>query len=127
LRAALHRLLAQPADRRGPIDLDAWRALQEDLTFTVDEATNVYERAMLLQEELASRLAEATSRNLFILTVTTIVFLPMTLLSGIFGMNVQGVPGVGELAPASAFWWVMLLIALAGAVTFLLIRLRRLL
>jgi zinc transporter len=127
LRAALHRLLTQSADRRGPIDLDAWRALQEDLTFTVDEASNVYERAMLLQEELASRLAEATSRNLFILTVTTIVFLPMTLLSGIFGMNVQGVPGVGELAPTSAFWWVMLLIALAGAVTFLLIRLRRLL
>jgi len=127
LRAALHRLLSQPADRRGEIVADTWRTLQEDFSFTVDEASNVYERAKLLQEELASRLTEATSRNLFVLTVATIVFLPMTLLSGIFGMNVQGVPGVGDQASSAAFWWVMLLILLAGAVTYLVIRVRRLL
>ena len=61
------------------------------------------------------------------LTVATINFLPTTLITGIFGMNVQGVPGVGEQSSAGAFWWVMLLIALARAVTFLLIRLRQLL
>jgi len=127
LRAALHRLLSQPPERRGGIELESWRAVLEDLSFTVDEASNVYERAKLLQEELASRLAEATSRNLFLLTVATIVFLPMTLLSGIFGMNVNGVPGVGDVASASSFWWVLALIALSGAVTYLLIRLRKLL
>jgi zinc transporter len=127
LRAALHRLLLQPADRRGDVDADAWRTLQEDFSFTVDEASNVYERAKLLQEELASRLTEATSRNLFVLTVATIVFLPMTLLSGIFGMNVNGVPGVGDGASAGSFWWVMAVIALAGAITFLMIRLSKLL
>lgn len=127
LRAALHRLLLQPGERRGGIDGDTWRTLQEDLTFALDEAGGVYERAKLLQEELGSRLTEATSRNLFVLTVATIVFLPMTLLTGIFGMNVEGIPGVGDTASGSAFWWVMLLIAIAGVVTYLLIRLRRLL
>jgi zinc transporter len=127
LRAALHRLLSQPVDRRGELVADTLRTLHEDFSFAVDEASSVYERAKLLQEELASRLTEATSRNLFVLTVATIVFLPMTLLSGIFGMNVQGVPGVGDQASPASFWWVMLLIALAGAVTYLLIRARRLL
>jgi zinc transporter len=127
LRAALHRLMSQPADRRGDIDIDRWRAVLEDLSFAVDEASSVYERAKLLHEELASRLAEATSRNLFVLTVATIVFLPMTLLSGIFGMNVNGVPGVGDDASAGSFWWVMVVIALSGAVTYVLIRLRKLL
>lgn len=127
LRATLHRLLLQPAERRGGIDGDAWRTLQEDLVFALDEAGSVYERAKLLQEELGSRLTEATSRNLFVLTVATIVFLPMTLLTGIFGMNVAGIPGVGDDASSRAFWWVMLLIAVAGVVTYLLIRLRRLL
>lgn len=125
LRSALHRLLSQPEDRRGGVDVEIWRALQEDVAFTIDEASGVYERAKLLQEELSSRLAEATSQNLYVLTITTIVFLPMTLLSGIFGMNVQGVPGVGEHASATAFWWVSLLIVVAGVVTWLLIRVIR--
>jgi zinc transporter len=126
LRAAMHRLLLQSAGRQGGIDADAWRTLQDDLAFVLDEAGSAYERAKLLQEELVSRLTEATSRNLFILTVATIVFLPMTLITGIFGMNVEGVPGVGDQASMRSFWWVMLLILLAGVVTFLLIRLRRL-
>lgn len=125
LRAGLQRLLLQLPERRGDIDLDAWRALQEEIAFTIDEAAGVYERAKLLQEELSSRLAEATGQNLFVLTVTTIVFLPMTLLSGIFGMNVNGLPGVGEHAAPEAFWWVMLLIVMAGVVTWLLVRVRR--
>jgi zinc transporter len=127
LRAALHRLLLQPGAHSARVDGDTWRALQEDLVFAIDEAGSVYERAKLLQEELGSRLTEATSRNLFVLTVATIVFLPMTLLTGIFGMNVEGIPGVGDGASGGAFWWVMLLIAIAGVVTYLLIRLRRLL
>jgi zinc transporter len=127
LRAALHRLLLQPGAHSARVDGDTWRTLQEDLVFAIDEAGSVYERAKLLQEELGSRLTEATSRNLFVLTVATIVFLPMTLLTGIFGMNVEGIPGVGDGASGGAFWWVMLLIAIAGVVTYLLIRLRRLL
>jgi zinc transporter len=122
LRMVMQRLLAQPAERRGGIDVAAWRALQDEIAFTIDEAAGVYERAKVLQEELSSRLAEATGQNLFVLTVTTIVFLPMTLLSGVFGMNVQGVPGVGEGAPGHAFWWVTVLIAAAGVATWLVIR-----
>jgi zinc transporter len=125
VRVVLQRLLAQPAERRGGISAETWRTLHEELSFAVDEAGGIYERAKLLQEELASRLAEATSNNLFVLTMCTIVFLPMTLITGIFGMNVQGMPGVGEHAAASSFWWVTLLIVAAGVITFLLIRLRR--
>jgi zinc transporter len=122
MRMVLQRLLSQTEERRGGVDVAAWRALQDDLAFTVDEAAGVYERAKLLQEELSSRLAEATGQNLFVLTVTTIVFLPMTLLTGVFGMNIDGVPGVGEGASDRAFWWVVLLIAAAGLATWLVIR-----
>lgn len=126
LRVALHRLLSPPAESRGAIDVESWRHVHDDLAFAVDEAANVYERAKLLQEELSSRLAEATNRNLYVLTTWTIVFLPMTLLSGIFGMNVAGVPGVGEHFTAGAFWGVMLLIAFTGVLSYLMVRRRRL-
>jgi len=123
-RVALHRLLA-PADGRGAADVVSWRAVHDNLGFAIDEATSVYERAKLLQEELSSRLAEATNRNLYVLTTWTIVFLPMTLISGIFGMNVAGLPGVGEGSTAGAFWAVMLLMAFAGVLVLLILRRRR--
>lgn len=127
IRVALNRLLAMPADRRGAIDVEAWRVLHDDLAFAVEEASSLYERAKLLQEELASRLAEATSNNLYVLTVWTIVFLPLTLISGIFGMNVSGVPGVGEHLSGAPFWWVMVLLVLVGVLVLVLVRRRRLL
>jgi zinc transporter len=43
-----------------------------------------------------------------------VVFMPMTLVSGIFGMNVAGLPGTEA---GSSFGWVMLLIVAAGALT----------
>ena len=67
-----------------------------------------------LQEELAARVAESTGRNLYVLAILTAVFLPMTLITGIFGMNVAGLPGLHD---AGSFWWVMVLIGLGGAAT----------
>jgi zinc transporter len=42
----------------------------------------------------------------------------MTLITGIFGMNVAGLPGTPDVgAGADAFWWTMLLLVASGAVT----------
>jgi zinc transporter len=90
------------------------RAEIEALSFLTDEAAELYERAKLLQEELASRLAEDTGRNLYVLAILSAVFLPMTLITGIFGMNVSGLPGLHSPA---AFWLVMLLIVGVGVAT----------
>jgi zinc transporter len=52
----------------------------------------IQERARLLEEEIGRRLSEATNRNLFVLSVVTTALLPITLLTGVFGMNVGGLP-----------------------------------
>lgn len=52
----------------------------------------VQERARLLQEEIAANMNERTSRNLFVLSIVTTTLLPITLITGIFGMNVRGLP-----------------------------------
>ena len=51
------------------------------------------------------------------------VFLPMTLVTGVFGMNVAGLPGTQDPA---AFWWVMLGMAASALLLLGLLRLRRL-
>ena len=56
---------------------------------------------------------EQTSRTLFVLTIVTVLALPMTIIPGFFGMNVGGVP-FG--ANPHGFWAVVALVAgVAGA------------
>ena len=62
----------------------------------------VQERARLLQEQASNRLMEATNRNLYILSVVTTIFLPITLITGVFGMNLGGLPGQQA---AYGFWY----------------------
>jgi zinc transporter len=52
----------------------------------------VHERVRLLQEEVSNLLAEATNRNLYVLSIVTTALLPATLITGIWGMNVGGLP-----------------------------------
>ncbi len=80
----------------------------------------VQERARLLQEEIAARLGEATNRNLYLLSIVTAVLMPVTLITGVFGMNVGGLP---YLQDRVGFWWVMLL--MGATVVGTLIWLRR--
>jgi hypothetical protein len=78
----------------------------------------------LVQEEIAGRLTEATNRNLFLLSIVTTTLLPITLITGIFGMNVGGLPWVKD---PGGFWWVMGVIGVGVVVTLALLRRRRVL
>jgi len=62
------------------------------------------------------------SRNLFLLAIVTTTLLPITLITGIFGMNVGGLPW---LSHAHGFWWVMGLITMAIVATLWILRRRR--
>jgi zinc transporter len=76
----------------------------EPLEALAQDVELIQERARLLQEEIAGRVGEATNRNLFVLSIVTTTLLPITLITGIFGMNVGGLPWVRS---ESGFWWVM--------------------
>ena len=83
----------------------------------------LYERGRFLQEEIASRLGEATNRNLYVLSIVTTIFLPMTLIVGLFGINVGGMPW---LSSQEGFWWVVLGMFVTAVVTYLVLHWRRL-
>jgi zinc transporter len=99
------------------------REATEEFGEVVNELDAIQERAKLLQEELAARNSEETNRNLFILSIVTTILLPMTLITGIFGMNVAGLPGLKD---PFAFWWVMLGMAVVALIALLLLHWKRL-
>lgn len=91
-RAALSSL---PSTLPGLYDAEQWQALRsaiDQLDAVGQDLELVQERARLLQEEIASKMSEATSRNLFVLSIVTTTLLPITLITGIFGMNLRGLP-----------------------------------
>ena len=51
------------------------------------------ERIAVMQEELTNRLAEQLNRTMYIIALVTVVFLPLSLLTGLLGINVAGIPG----------------------------------
>jgi zinc transporter len=90
--AALFRLLNRPPVWLSEADLTDLRQSAEELSAAVADSVALVERLRLLQEELTALLNEQTNRTLFILTVVTVLALPMTIIPGLFGMNVGGVP-----------------------------------
>ena len=83
------------------------RDASEEFSEVLRDMNLLQERIKLLQEELGAYLAERTSRSLFLLTVATVIALPINILAGLFGMNVGGVPLAGH---PYGFWLVAALV-----------------
>jgi len=88
----------------------------------VEDAQDFAEHCQIPLEELRAQVEEETNRNLYILTMFSAILLPATLISGIWGMNVGGIPFSSS---PSGFWMVGGLIAAVFAlVAMVLFRFR---
>ena len=56
------------------------------------DMVEIRDRAQALQEEVTFAVAEETNRHLHLLAIVTTLFLPPTLVTGVFGMNTKGLP-----------------------------------
>ncbi|MCP8937352.1 hypothetical protein NK718_02395 [Alsobacter sp. SYSU M60028] len=84
------------------------------------EVHSSQERARLLQDEVAARSAAQTNRQLYVLSMLTAVFLPATLVTGLFGMNTDGLPFAGS---GWGFWLACIVAVAAAASVYLLLAL----
>lgn len=67
---------------------------QDRITRYVEDLDAIRERSQIIKDELANALSEKLNRNLYILSIVTAVFLPISFLTGLLGINVGGLPGV---------------------------------
>lgn len=119
VRHALVGLLPRLPPWVGEPQTNRLRQAVERLDGLVHDLDLVQEQARLLQDELSNRLMEETNHNLYILSIVTVIFLPMTLVSGIFGMNLGGMPW---LQSHTGFWIGMALIAFVAIGTVVAMR-----
>ena len=90
------------------------------LSFLIQDTSHLHDRAKMLQDEHAAQMAELNSRNLQVLSVMTVIFMPMTLITGIMGMNMEDLPGLKE-----SFGVIMVLMALSGTVVYSVLKYRK--
>ncbi|GAB2685250.1 zinc transporter ZntB [Aliiglaciecola aliphaticivorans] len=72
------------------------RDLTDRMARYVEDLDLAKERAMVLQDELRNRIAEQQGMRMYVLSLVTAIFLPLSFLTGIFGMNVAGLPGTED-------------------------------
>ena len=77
------------------------------------------ERARLLQEELQLKMEEQGNNSLRVLSVLTALLLPPTLVTGLFGMNLHGLPFAED---GGGFLWAALLMVLSSVAAFVLMK-----
>ena len=95
------------------------KKLIQRLDWLDTEIVELRDRSRLLQEEIMLKGSEQTNRSLHVLAIVTTVFLPATLVTGVFGMNVAGLPLTGDNA---GFLWAIALTAGASALVYWLLR-----
>ncbi len=114
-RDALESLIRLASTHFNENEVYALREQGDRITRYVEDLDLVREHALVTQEELMNRIAQEQNTRTYLLTVVAAVFLPLTFLSGVFGMNTAGLPGLDD---PMAFWWVSgAMVAMGIAVT----------
>lgn len=109
---ALFRLLSRPPRFVTPDDVGELRQATEELAVVLGDLAGLLERVKLLQDEVAASVGEQSNRLLLLLSIVTVIGLPFTVIGGLFGMNVAGIPLAEE---RGAFWIIVGIVAAATA------------
>ena len=98
------------------------RELADRMTRYIEDLDEVRDRASVTHEELQNRLAELTNRRMYLLTMIAAIFLPLSFLTGLLGINVGGMPGAEW---PMAFLVVVILLLVVGVGQWLFFRWRK--
>ena len=121
-RDALDRLTRQSASWVAESDAQNLRQESDRITRFLEDLDLARERALVLQEELLSQIAQEQNTRMYVLSVVAAIFLPLTFITGLLGMNVGGLPG---LENSWGFLWSIAVMIVAGAVLLLFFRWKR--
>ncbi|MEF3100638.1 zinc transporter ZntB [Raoultella terrigena] len=84
----------------------------------LDEIDSCIARTAIMSDEIAQIMQEAMSRRTYTMSLMAMVFLPSTFLTGLFGVNLGGIPG-NEWHLGFSIFCVMLVVLIGGVAWWL--------
>lgn len=109
------------SEKLGWMDDDERRRMQEiadRLGRGLDDLAASVARTAVLADEIASVMQEAMNRRTYTMSLLAMIFLPTTFLTGLFGVNLGGIPGA-ESHYGFAIFCLMLVLLVAGVALWL--------
>ena len=94
------------------------RETADQLIRLVEALDTIRDRAAVTYEELSSRHAEEMNKRMYVLSVVAAIFLPLGFLTGLFGINVGGIPGAGDSMAFFIFVGIMVVVVIAQILLF---------
>jgi len=118
-REALDSLARNPQPVFSKAQAAELREQTNRITLVLEDLDLVRERALVAQEEFLGMIANQQNTRMLLLSIVAAIFLPLSFLTGLFGMNVAGLPGL-------VYPWAFTIIAvLMGAIAVLILLLFR--
>lgn len=116
-RDALDRLYRQPGKWLTDSEAQELREEADRITRYLEDLELARERTMVLREEFLGQMAQEQNSRMYVLSVVAAVFLPLTFVTGLLGMNVGGLPGLDS---SNGFLGsvVIMIVAAAGLLSF---------
>lgn len=113
-RDALTDMLAASSGIFDEYQRGAMRLVADRISRYVEDLDAIRDRAAAVHEEITAQLAEQMNTTMYRLSIVATIFLPLSLLTGLLGINVGGMPGVDN---GAAFWivtWSLIAMGVAG-------------
>ncbi len=118
-REALSHLLTERAAWLSEVERAQLREVRDQITRYVEDLDVTRDRCSVSQDQLAARDSQELNKSLYMLTVVTALFLPLTFITGLLGMNLGGLPG--QDYPLGFFIWCVIL-AVVGVLEIAIFR-----
>ena len=113
--------LRQQSELKKVSELESdWRELTNELQLSLEEVEMANRRLLIFQDEVRSMLNQRTTHTLYLLSLVTFFFLPLSFITGFLGMNISFPWG----SSADAFW--VLLVTIGGILLAQALLIRRL-
>ncbi|MDC0534945.1 hypothetical protein OAO18_03940 [Francisellaceae bacterium] len=115
-----HLVPQRDAIGRIPIDKLTWlnetnsmhlREIADSCIRAVEELNAEHERATIIHEELFTIAQETLDKRMYLLSLVAIIFMPLSFITGLLGINVGGIPG-------SSFKYAFLVVCIAMFLIF---------
>lgn len=92
-REVMHMLGLKPVSLISDKQRFSFMEFSDQTNRCMDDLDAARDRCSIIHEEIGSKLNEAMNRSVYKMAIVATIFLPLSLLTGLLGINVGGIPG----------------------------------